>query len=230
MSAELGSLTTVQVAERPNSLIVAVPLGSCEQHGPHLPLDTDSAVAAALCDSLCAHRGDVVVGPLVGMGASGEHAGFAGTLSVGTGFLAAYLTEVVRSARDWSRGVVLVSGHGGNLAALHEVSRTATHEGDSLVVFVPAIDGADAHAGRTETSLMLAINGARVRHNEMVAGNTSPMSVLEPALRSGGVAAVSPNGVLGDPLGATAAEGRALLDQLGARLRAEVAAAFGDVS
>ena len=57
--------------------------GSTEQHGPHLPLSTDTDIALALADALAARRPDVVVAPALPYGASGEHAGFPGTLSIG---------------------------------------------------------------------------------------------------------------------------------------------------
>lgn len=223
----LGALTWPQVAERRGDVLVAVPVGSCEQHGPHLPLTTDSVVVAALCASLDARREDLVVAPLVAVGASGEHEGFAGTLSVGTDFLAAYLTEIVRSARAWSRGVVLVSGHGGNLDALRAVERTAREEGDVVEVYLARVRAGDAHAGRTETSLLLALAPELVRQDEAVRGVTEPLSTLVDALREGGVAAVSSNGVLGDPAGASAEEGVALFDTMVAELAERVDAVFG---
>jgi creatinine amidohydrolase len=82
----------------------------------------------------------------------------------------------------------------------------------------------DAHAGRTETALQLALTPGRVRAGRAEAGNTAPLTRLMPALRAGGVRAVSRNGVLGDPAGASAAEGAHLLDQLTADLAAAVEA------
>jgi creatinine amidohydrolase len=71
--------------------------------------------------------------------------------------------------------------------------------------------GGDAHAGRTETSVMLALRPESVRLGDAAPGNARRLLDLMPALRAGGVAAVSPNGILGDPTGASAEEGRALL-------------------
>lgn len=224
----LGSMTSPDVEARRGELILVVPLGACEQHGPHLPLWTDSLLAESLCGSLAEHRDDVVVSPLVGVAASGEHAGFAGTLSVGSVVLAAYCTELVRSARAWARGVVVVSGHGGNLDALRTVERTGREEGDAVVVFLARIQGSDAHAGRTETSLVLALADAQVRHNEMVIGTTASLASLEGTLRAQGVAAVSPSGVLGDPTVASAAEGRTLYAGLVSDLLEDVDATFGE--
>jgi creatinine amidohydrolase len=70
----------------------------------------------------------------------------------------------------------------------------------------------DAHAGRTETSLMLAIHPRRVNLAAARPGATQPLKELMPRLVQAGVAAVSANGVLGDPTGASAREGQRLLE------------------
>jgi mycofactocin precursor peptide peptidase len=212
----LGARTWREVhgAGRP---VVAIPLGSCEQHGPHLPLDTDTRVAVALADGLAAARPDVVVAPPVAYGASGEHAGFDGTLSIGLDALTIVLVELVRSA-DAFAGVVLVNGHGGNREAVERAVATTAHEGRAVLAWAPtpaALGGTgDAHAGRTETSLLLALAPSVVRLDEAEPGATPPLAELLPTLRAGGVRAVAPNGVLGDPTGASAAEGVDMLRSL----------------
>jgi mycofactocin precursor peptide peptidase len=221
----LGDLSWPEVAATADSTLLVVPLGSTEQHGPHLPLSTDADIAVALARRLGAARGDVQVAPVLPYGASGEHAGFAGTLSVGQDALEQVVTELVRSA-DAFAGVVLVSAHGGNAEPLARAVTTLTGEGRRVLAWSPrpgGWPGADAHAGRTETSLLLALAPASVRPEVAAPGNTRPLEQLAAALRSGGVAAVSPNGVLGDPTGATAAEGRRILDAMAADLVAEVA-------
>ena len=192
--------------------ILLLPVGSTEQHGPHLPLATDLIVAEALCTRLQARRDDLIVGPSVTIGASGEHAGFAGTLSIGTEVLAAVITEVVRSARATFSGVVAVNGHGGNAQALAVAEAKARAEGDDFLVLHPQFPGADAHAGRTETSLLLTLEPSLVRKDEAMAGITAPLAEIADDLRTHGVAAVSPSGVLGDPRGASAEEGEKLLN------------------
>src|SRR3712207_8629966 len=72
--------------------LLVVPLGATEQHGPHLPLGTDTVIASALAASL-----DAVVAPALPYGSSGEHAGFPGTLSIGREALVHVLVELVRS-------------------------------------------------------------------------------------------------------------------------------------
>jgi len=221
---ELGRATWPQVEATGGDTVLAVPLGSLEQHGPHLPLDTDTRIAVAVASGAASRVASLAVAPPVAYGASGEHAGFPGTLLVGHDVLAALLVELVRSARDSFAGVVLVSAHGGNETALSAVSARCAAEGDDVVVWRAASPGGDAHAGRTETSIMLAIDPAAV-HPELAApGCTEPIERLLPRLRAEGVRPVSSSGVLGDPTGASAEEGRELLDRLVTDLAAAVVA------
>nr|WP_246382356.1 mycofactocin biosynthesis peptidyl-dipeptidase MftE [Prauserella isguenensis] len=191
--------------------VLAVPLGATEQHGPHLPLDTDTAIAAALARGLAARVPDVVVAPAVPYGASGEHAGFPGTLSIGTRALEQVLVELGRSA-DRFRGVVFVNGHGGNVDALRAAVRLLRSEGRRVLAWAPSGRPDDSHAGRTETSVMLRLRPDDVRLDVAEAGATAPLPELLDALRDGGVGAVSANGVLGDPAGASADDGARRLD------------------
>ncbi len=220
--SSLGAMTWPEMDRRPGRLLLALPLGSLEQHGPHLPLDTDTRIAVALCERLARRRPDCLVAPAVAYGASGEHAGFPGTLSSGHRALARLLVELVRAARTTFAGVVIVSGHGGNQRALRAVAQVGEAEGDPVLVWSPSAGG-DAHAGRTETSLLLALDPASVRLEAAAPGRREPLPVLMPELRAHGVRAVSPNGVLGDPAGASAAEGHRVLDQLAADLAGAVA-------
>lgn len=192
-------------------VLLALPVGATEQHGPHLPLDTDLRIAAALADGLAEARGDVAVAPPLPYGASGEHAGFPGTASIGTEALERVLVELVRSTRTSCRGVVIVSGHGGNADALAAAARRSRFEGDDVLAWLPRPPGGAAHAGRGETSILLHLEPAAVRAGKAGPGCTEPLEELMPRLRTHGVRGVSGNGVLGDPTGATAAEGARLL-------------------
>jgi mycofactocin precursor peptide peptidase len=210
---QLGAMTWPEVDSVASTSIVVVPIGSTEQHGPHLPLGTDTEVAVAVCTRLAQRCPRVVVAPVMPYGASGEHAAFPGTVSIGSAALARVVIELGRSL-DQFAGVVLVSAHGGNADALAEAVDTLRAEGRDVLPWTPSVAGGDAHAGRTETSLMLALEPAAVRHDEAAAGDTRPLGELLPLLRSGGVASVSSNGVLGDPGGANAEEGTTLLEAL----------------
>ena len=195
--------------------VLAVPVGSTEQHGPHLPLTTDTDLTVALCNQLGAQLDSsvVVVAPPIFYGSSGEHEGFAGTISIGQEATELLLTELGRSAtRTFSR-VLLVSTHGGNTEAVRRAVARLRAESRDVSVWFPRWHG-DAHAGRAETSLQLALTPEAVRLDRAEAGNTTPIAELMPALRATAVHGVSPNGVLGDPAGASAAEGTAMFADL----------------
>ncbi|GLB88624.1 MULTISPECIES: mycofactocin biosynthesis peptidyl-dipeptidase MftE [Mycobacterium] len=212
MLGGLGSATSSQLLiSTPSSILI--PLGSTEQHGPHLPLDTDTRIATAVAGAIGA-RLDWPVAPAIAYGASGEHQSFAGTISIGTEALAALLVEYGRSATGWTRRLVFVNGHGGNVAALtHAVSLLRSEGRDAG--WCPCVSGGgDAHAGHTETSVLLHISPEAVRTERIRAGNDAPLRELLPAMRRGGVAAVSDIGVLGDPTTATAVEGRRIFAEM----------------
>ncbi len=207
--------------------VLLIPVGSCEQHGPHLPFDTDTRIAGAVAHGVAERRTDVHVAPAVSYGSSGEHQAFPGTLSIGTGVLAEVLVELGRSAFPESgapyRAMVFVNGHGGNLAAVRAAVARLADEGRPVHGWWPTIDTADAHAGWAETSLLLAIAPDAVGSQRPV-GATEPLADLMDAMRSGGVAAVSTNGVLGDASSASTASGRSLLAEMVADLDALVTA------
>jgi creatinine amidohydrolase len=117
--------------------------------------------------------------------------------------------------------VLLVSTHGGNAGAVRQAERRLRAESRDILAWLPAWEG-DAHAGRAETSLELALAPDRVRPGRAEAGNTRPLTELMPELRRSGVRSVSRNGVLGNPAGASAAEGATLLGRLFADLLAAV--------
>ena len=120
--------------------------------------------------------------------------------------------------------MLVVNGHGGNLDALRAAVPLLRSEGRDVAWFPCGVPGGDAHAGRAETSLMLHVEPEGVLGRQAVAGDTTPIGELLPRLRAEGVRGVSPTGVLGDPAGASAEEGEALLAGLVDRL---VAAARG---
>lgn len=201
---------------------VVLPLGSTEQHGRHLPFDVDTAVAAELARRLCVRRTDLVRAPALAYGASGEHQSFPGTLSLGREALELALLELGRSASGWAKRFLVVNGHGGNAEPVRAAVERLRYEGrDAAWWSADTGSATDSHAGRAETSVLLALRPEAVGPDREP-GNPAPLPDLLPRLRADGVAAVSPTGVLGDPAGATAAEGVELLNRLATRLDAAV--------
>ncbi len=211
--------------------ILVVPVGSLEQHGAHLPLDTDTRIAVAVAERACGGRDGTGLAPAIAIGASGEHADFPGTLSIGNAALSTLLVELGRHASLHWPAMLLVNGHGGNAGAIGDALGRLRAEGRNCSVWhaglrAPALAAAgvrlvpDAHAGRVETSIMLALAPGDVRLDAASAGQTRPLAEIMAGLRTRGVRQVSPNGVLGDPAGASAAEGETLLGLLVADLAA----------
>jgi mycofactocin system creatininase family protein len=208
-SEVLGEAAWPELAERP---LVLVPVGSTEQHGPHLPLETDTLVATAVARRLADRLGGYVA-PAVSVGASGEHQGFPGVMSIGTEALRLLVVEVVRSLSLWAGRIVLVNGHGGNVEALTCAVRQLREEGHD-VTWVPCAVAGDAHAGHTETSLVLHLAPWLVRLTRAEPGNTRPVAELLPQLRERGVRELAPNGVRGDPTAPTAPKGAELFEKV----------------
>jgi mycofactocin system creatininase family protein len=190
--------------------VLTVPVGATEQHGPHLPLTTDTVIAEAIANGLSDRRPDVIVAPALSYGSSGEHAGFVGTLSIGREATELLLVELGRSAADSFGHMLLVSTHGGNADPVNSAVSRLRAEGRDVRAWAPQWKG-DAHAGQVETSVMLAAAPDRVALDRAEPGNREPLAELLPRLTAGGTRAVSENGVLGDPTGASADEGRHLL-------------------
>ena len=210
-----------------NSKVLVLPLGSFEQHGPHLPLDTDtiiidSVVAQALRDSHIT-AGSFMVAPTVAISASDEHAGFPGTLSTGSAALADSVVAICRSA-SWAQGICIVNGHGGNTDALARIGSALTYEKIRHSVWsLPSYEGADMHAGHTETSVMLHIEPAKVQIDGIEPGTIGDASSLVAQMRTSGIVGVSNNGVLGDPTTATSEHGVAVMKLYSSSLAAHLA-------
>jgi creatinine amidohydrolase len=105
---------------------------------------------------------------------------------------------------------VLVNGHGGNRAGVADAVSRITDEGRAVLAWWPRVDDGDAHAGRTETSIMLALAPDAVRLEHARPGYAGAAS----AAFSPGLRATSPTGIVGDPTGASAEEGCMILDAL----------------
>ncbi len=221
-----------------------LPLGSTEQHGPHLPLDTDTVIGDALAERVCAVVNDALACPTLPVGCATEHLAFPGTLHVEPATLAAVVRDTIRAlGRHGIARVFVFSAHGGNdaplramlpalqaacapvaVSAFADLDRlTAALHAESAAAGVPAAD-AGHHAGEVETSILLAIDPARVRADAMAPGllcaDADAQGLFYPDLRAN-----ASDGVVGDPRRADAARGlrylRAWTDVLVAAYRDE---------
>lgn len=231
--APLESATSPRVAEAwsVGAGTVVVPLGSVEQHGAHLPLGTDTRIADALAERLCARLPEARRLRAVPFGMASEHLSFAGTLSVSGDTFERLLGDLVASlAGHGVREVVLFSAHGGNDPFLVERAERLAQRAEpaSLLILrdppaiaaalsqVAARDGVSAgqggwHAGEYETSILLDLAPA-----EVVRACFAP-GVVDPQLPAAeffypDLADHAPGGVVGDPRPADAARAEAYLE------------------
>ena len=225
----LGPLTWPQAERRFAEIDVALlPVGAIEQHGPHLPLDTDAWDAERLCDDVakaCSQPPPIVL-PLVPYGVSYHHDDFAGTISISPDTLAKMVHEIgIAAARNGIRKLLVINGHGGNSAALHFAAQminrdtgifTAVDTGESSDTDIDAMTETpnDVHAGEVETSTTLALRPDLVRMSlatPMVPRFSSHYLDFTSKRGVGWYAhtkKISETGVLGDPTLATAEKGR----------------------
>ncbi|WP_433625446.1 creatininase family protein [Halomicrococcus sp. NG-SE-24] len=210
--------------------LALLPVGSTEQHGPHAPLSTDSLNAEAVADAGAErYDGEVVVAPPVTVTVSEEHRQFAGTLWVSEDTFRRYVRETVDSLahHGWDR-VVLVNGHGGNVAALREVAGTVTRHDDAYAVpftwFEAVGDHSSdmGHAGPLETALLRHVHPDLVREDRVEAAREGAsdgwgewVSYANLAYDS---AEFTENGVVGDPAAGDDARGEELLELAGESL------------
>ncbi|CAB4903281.1 unannotated protein [freshwater metagenome] len=218
----MPALSDLRWTELPDAsgLLLVVPVGATEQHGPHLPFTTDTDIAVALAEGLDRERDGVVVAPPVAFGSSGEHQAFPGTLSIGRKATELLLVELGRSATETFDRVLLLSTHGGNVDPVNGAVRLLRAEGRDVRAWSPRWE--DLHAGHAETSVLLALAPERVRGEHAVRGDVRPLDEVLPLLARDGVRVVSPTGVLGDATTASAEAGRTLLRRAAADLAVTV--------
>jgi creatinine amidohydrolase len=211
---------------------VVIAFGATEQHGPHMPLATDALLGDRLA-WLVAEELDAFVAPTVRIGCSEHHLGFPGTLSIGAPTFAAIVGDLLESLRRGGfRRAILLPTHGGNFAplqaALDAVGAVEGLEVRALTDLtallaiaqlgerehgVPLGEGG-LHAGEWEASMLAAVHPDLVHLDLGEPGYTGDLQAAIARMFEGGVAAVAPNGVLGDPARASAAHGERYWDEV----------------
>ena len=224
----MGELTWPEVRERLKEVdIVMLPVGSIEQHGAHLPLDTDAFDAEYLAQQVAAACSEPqpLVLPLIPYGVSYHHDDFTGTMSIGNETLSRLVYEIgMSAARNGFNKLIIINGHGGNVPALKFAAQMINRDAHIFVcvdtgetsdpdVLVLAETPNDVHAGEIETSVSLAIRPHLVKMDKAKKYvpkfssrylNFSTKRSVEWYART---ARISKNGVLGDPSKASKEKG-----------------------
>ena len=220
-------------------------LGSIEQHGPHLPLMTDVLIGDALALRVAEKLGETLVAPTIRPGCSEHHMRFAGSLSISSELLAALTRAYCESlAHHGFQTILLLPSHGGNFPTVARVVPELQRDIPAkiigfadLVEFQKVIDAiaarfgvtpaeSGAHAGCSETSLILAERADLVHMDQAQVGFVGDFVKLAQELQPGAAGFgkkfddISPIGVLGDPRGARAEIGRAVIEGLANHLAA----------
>lgn len=223
---------------KPNTMIIQ-PIGAIEQHGPHLPLVVDAAIATAVVGQAL-HKLDAAIPayalPTLYYGKSNEHWQFPGTVTLTAQTLMAVLTEMAESIyRAGFRKLVFINGHGGQPQVLEIVARDLRQQYPDLMVFPMFVWGAPhsaaeivgkdeyergIHAGDVETSVMLSLMPDQIQRDKAVQefpgdfGEESLLSLEGNLPMAWMMDDLSQSGVVGDATVATAAKGDAILSSV----------------
>jgi len=234
-SRVLGELTFHDAARAiKDTSILCLPLGAIEQHGAHLPLNTDVIVAEGVTRRLLERWGeefDLWQLPTLAVGLSREHDWAAGTLSLSIQGFAGYMRDlagtIVRALP--ARNLAIINGHGGNRGILENLLHELRGDFGLNAVVLHPFDlagtepaGADVHGGQGETSVMLALAPERVRRDQIRPGGPPDPKAIQALIVERGAtwgwrsddARLARDGIIGDPGGATAELGAALLDRM----------------
>jgi creatinine amidohydrolase len=213
---------------------VLIPIGSLEQHGPHLPLSTDTIIAFEVAKRV-AEKLDIALIPPINFGFSIEHMDFSGTLSLDPLTLIALLRNLCSSlAKHGFKKIFIINGHGGNRATIESVIQLIKDELNislysfTLLSIVKKVfnkirdskEGELGHADELETSLMLTICPDKVKMDKCIdeSPKLKPHLTFEASKRevafSWRTKEISDSGVIGAPRKASVEKGRLMLDYL----------------
>jgi creatinine amidohydrolase len=234
----IGELTFPEVSQRlSKTSILCLPIGSIEQHGPHLPLNTDVVLAEGVTRLIVARWGealDLWQLPTISVSLAREHEWAPGTMSLSIQGMTAYMRDLGREiARSLpARNLMIINGHGGNRGILEVLAREMRSDfGLNICVFHPAAladtkaDGAapEIHGGKNETSMMLAIAPHLVRRDQIATLKNPPEGdAVRTTILQRGVTwpwstddkRIADIGVIGDPSAASAEFGQGIIDRV----------------
>lgn len=215
--------TTLETRER-NADVALLPIGSFEQHGPFLPLATDTVIACTIAREIAAAY-PVELLPPITISCSHEHAEWPGTVSISASTLYAVVRDIAASLRrSGISRLVVVNGHGGNYVLGNVVQETAGTE--QRMALFPTLEDwraahaaaglqtsldSDMHAGELETSILLHAHPQLVRPGYESGDRTADE---RRHMLTVGLGAYTDSGVVGRPSLATASKGKALLESL----------------
>jgi creatinine amidohydrolase len=221
--------------------IVILPVASVEQHGPHLPVETDTAIGEAVTAGTARRlmeRGErAVVLPAMWFGLSEHHMPFGGTITLGLPAFQAVIEDICRSLqRHGFRRIVLSNSHGGNENALRAITDDLTVRlrlPIILFTYVPVAAQAVApllttqsdiyHACEAETAMMLALRPELVARDRIPARFDLPTSGGPSLYRWRSFAVRTETGVMGNPAAGTAEQGQKMLDAIADKLAEKLA-------
>ena len=225
----------IQAALQGGTRTVVAGAGSMEQHGPHLPFQTDTLLGTALAEAVASRLGDVIVGPTIPFGVSEHHMAFPGTITLDKETFKEVVRQYVASlARHGFETVIIIPSHGGNFGPLGELlQESGGRIGGArflpftdLMAFIQPMfavaaqdqitpQQAGAHAGESETSMVLAEQPELVDMSQAAAGYVGDFDeAASQLIFKEGMTALTANGILGDARPATAERGRRYLDTM----------------
>jgi creatinine amidohydrolase len=214
---------------------VVIGIGSIEQHGPHLPLQTDALIGDAIANRVAARLKNALQGPTIRVGCSNHHLAFPGTISYRETTLKAIIHDYVDSlVRHGFTKIVLLPSHGGNFATTQEAINEVQQKHPEMKIlgytdlmglldilhnlsseFGITKEESGAHAGESEASLMLALAKKLVMEERFISGYLGPLGAEETKIIfEKGMPALTENGILGDPTKATSKKGEFYLENL----------------
>jgi creatinine amidohydrolase/Fe(II)-dependent formamide hydrolase-like protein len=198
---------------------VILPIGSIEQHGPHLPIGCDHIQAETLARRIAEKIGNALLLPALPYSNATEHMGFAGTVCMRPATLMQVIEDLTASIRQWGsvKHLVLMNLHGGNWALKPAVRELNRQYRDLLVIlidpmrFYPASDS-ELHAGKAETSVMIYLLGEQNIHKAS-GRDYVPESPDADDLNYTGMREITPDGIWGKPSEASIEFGKRVVDE-----------------